>query len=260
MGIFIGTSTENQKEISIGASQIGEVYVGSDLVWKKSSSNTWDSPAWNYSEGMQGLDTYGFNLLPYGRVSYGGIQETPDTTAFIPGRISASVTLFFNLWCSSHNGYISTGYRTVDNQYNYEIRAVRDYSITRDGAQINGKIIPNAYTDIDGNMYDGTIIGDRVWTTSGLKTSRYSDGTAIPITTTGSGRWELDYSSGFHVTFYGDIVLIGGADGSRDLVSATDGWRTPLIGDLTSLKASFDAIEGSAHGTRHIKSTRVKQA
>lgn len=37
MGIFIGTSTENQKEISIGASQIGEVYVGSDLVWKKSS-------------------------------------------------------------------------------------------------------------------------------------------------------------------------------------------------------------------------------
>lgn len=42
MGIFIGTSTANQKEISIGASQIGEVYVGSDLVWRKSSLPVFD--------------------------------------------------------------------------------------------------------------------------------------------------------------------------------------------------------------------------
>ena len=43
------------------------------------------------------------------------------------------------------------------------------------------KMLPNAgnVTDIDGNVYQSVRIGNQVWTTENLKTTKYNDGTAI---------------------------------------------------------------------------------
>lgn len=42
-------------------------------------------------------------------------------------------------------------------------------------------IIRNAVKDVDGNNYDAICIGNQVWMSTNLKTTRYSDGTAIPM-------------------------------------------------------------------------------
>lgn len=42
-------------------------------------------------------------------------------------------------------------------------------------------LIPNAVQDIDGNCYDAVRIGDQVWMAENLRTTRYADGTAIPL-------------------------------------------------------------------------------
>jgi uncharacterized protein (TIGR02145 family) len=42
---------------------------------------------------------------------------------------------------------------------------------------------PNSITDIDGNIYHADTIGSQVWMVENLKTTRYSDGTAIPLVT-----------------------------------------------------------------------------
>lgn len=39
--------------------------------------------------------------------------------------------------------------------------------------------LPNAATDADGNSYDAVLIGDQVWLTSNLKTTRVNDGTLL---------------------------------------------------------------------------------
>ena len=46
------------------------------------------------------------------------------------------------------------------------------------------QVIRNAVKDIDGNKYDAVKIGDQVWMASNLRTTRYADGTSIPLGTT----------------------------------------------------------------------------
>ena len=42
-------------------------------------------------------------------------------------------------------------------------------------------VIRKAVTDIDGNIYDAVQIGDQVWMAENLRTTRYADGTEIPL-------------------------------------------------------------------------------
>ena len=42
-------------------------------------------------------------------------------------------------------------------------------------------VLPQAVTDIDGNTYDAVQIGNQVWMAENLRTTRYADGTTIPL-------------------------------------------------------------------------------
>ena len=58
------------------------------------------------------------------------------------------------------------------------------------------EVIRNAVKDIDGNKYDAVKIGNQVWMASNLRTTRYADGTAIPLGETPSDTIPYRYAPG----------------------------------------------------------------
>lgn len=50
------------------------------------------------------------------------------------------------------------------------------------------KEVPEEVLDTDGNIYHTVVIGNQVWIVENLKTTRYNDGTSIPLVT-GNTEW-----------------------------------------------------------------------
>ena len=96
-------------------------------------------------------------------------------------------------------------------------------------------VLPNAVTDIDGNSYDAVQIGDQVWMAENLRTTRYANGTTIPLGGTFSGSEQYRYAPGLsqsneenmaNVARYGylynwSVVYHGGI--------CPNGWHVPSI-------------------------------
>ena len=57
------------------------------------------------------------------------------------------------------------------------------------------QVIRKAVTDIDGNIYDAVQIGDQVWMAENLRTTRYADGTEIPLSPEFNWSMTLPYRS-----------------------------------------------------------------
>lgn len=58
------------------------------------------------------------------------------------------------------------------------------------------QVLPNAVTDIDGNSYDAVQLGNQVWMAENLRTTKYADGTSIPMGTSTSTTIAYRYAPG----------------------------------------------------------------
>jgi hypothetical protein len=76
--------------------------------------------------------------------------------------------------------------------------------------------------DIDGNVYRTVIIGEQTWMAENLKTTKYNDGTDIPIVT--DGTWD-DLSTGAYC-WYDDTP------DNKDTYGALYNWNTVNTGKL----------------------------
>ena len=115
------------------------------------------------------------------------------------------------------------------------------------------QFLPNAVSDIDGNSYDAVKLGDQVWMAENLRTTKYADGTTIPIGSTHSVTEPYRYAPGpnqsneenmDNVARYGYLynwsAVMHGASGSESNPSGVqgicpNGWHVPSDAEWTQL-------------------------
>ena len=114
-------------------------------------------------------------------------------------------------------------------------------------------VIRNAVKDIDGNKYDAVKVGNQVWMASNLRTTRYADGTAIPLGETTSttepyryapGTYQSNEENMVNVPAYGYLynwaAVMRGAESSDANPSGVQGicpkgWHVPSDAEWTQL-------------------------
>ena len=117
----------------------------------------------------------------------------------------------------------------------------------------NNQVLQNAVTDIDGNSYDAIQIGNQVWMTDNLRTTRYADGSTIPLGDSNSYTEPYRYAPGLNqsneenmsnVTQYGYLynwsAVMHVASSSTSNPSGVqgicpDGWHVPSDAEWTEL-------------------------
>jgi uncharacterized protein (TIGR02145 family) len=114
------------------------------------------------------------------------------------------------------------------------------------------QLLPQAVTDIDGNCYDAVQIGEQVWMAENLRTTKYADGTAIPLATGGSpspcryapGSGETYEENAVNVTHFGYLynwpAVMHEDAASSDIPSGVQGicpsgWHVPSAAEWTKL-------------------------
>jgi uncharacterized protein (TIGR02145 family) len=208
----------------------GEKYLSDDGTYKSKeegdfgywepeliTSATTEHPRWDDSgdPNIYGTDKFGFGALPAGYRDqtgsylelgqvFSGWLNTESTST--PDR-AKNIGIYYNF--SNLNNYES------NKKYGQPVRLVRPYA-PADGDKIDGRILSETFTDGDGNLYDGVIIGDQVWSTTNLKTTTYADGTPIP-----TGYSDVDWSNlttGAYAVY--DYTLVSGIDSEAEMIAA----------------------------------------
>lgn len=97
----------------------------------------------------------------------------------------------------------------------------------------------NTVTDIDGNVYHYITIGTQVWLVENLKTTRYNDGTPIPLVTDNTAWSNLDTSA---YSWYNNDIANKATYGAlynwftvNTGKLAPSGWHVPSDGEWTTL-------------------------
>lgn len=115
--------------------------------------------------------------------------------------------------------------------------------------------------DVDGNIYETVTIGDQVWMAENLKTTRFSDGTAIPLVSLDS-KWESLTTPGY-CWYDNDKIANGETYGALYNWYAVDteklcpsGWHVPSDEEWTTLTTylggdSIAAADLKESGTMH---------
>jgi uncharacterized protein (TIGR02145 family) len=127
---------------------------------------------------------------------------------------------------------------TIGTTYYYRVRA---YSDTDTSDYSNTISIKMEAVDINGNEYHWVTIGTQQWMVENLKTTKYRDGSAIPVITD-NGLWAADtagsmcYYNNDEATYkstYGALYNWHAVDNINLL--APTGWRVPSDADWTTL-------------------------
>lgn len=140
---------------------------------------------------------------------------------------------------------------------------LRAYAINSIGIAYgeNLKFSTGAITDIDGNVYRIVTIGDQVWMVDNLKTTRFNDGTVIPLVSD-SAQWAnltsaaycwSDNDEATYKATYGAIYNFFAVENAK---LCPEGWHVPTIEEWNTLTdyfygheeaGSFLKEEGTAH-------------
>jgi len=123
-------------------------------------------------------------------------------------------------------------------------------------------------TDIDGNVYQTVKIGNQVWTVENLRTTKYNDGTPIPLVTD-SVAWKALNTSGYcyyNNTTNADNIKKYGALYNWYVVNtkklAPKGWHVPTDAEWTTLENYLIANgynwDGTTTGNKIAKSMAAK--
>jgi uncharacterized protein (TIGR02145 family) len=87
---------------------------------------------------------------------------------------------------------------TIQSAFNYTLASNATNNTICSGTAVTLSVnIPGAssITDIDGNTYETVQIGTQIWMKENLRTTKYSDGTAIPLVTD-NAVWASNYNNG----------------------------------------------------------------
>ena len=126
----------------------------------------------------------------------------------------------------------------------------------------------NTVADVDGNIYQTIKIGNQVWTTENLRTTRLNDGSIIPLAKSDSS-WSMRATPGYcflNNTTNADSIMKFGALYNWYVVNthilAPAGWHVPTDSDWTTLKnyliSSGFNWDGTTTGNKIAKSLSAK--
>ena len=124
---------------------------------------------------------------------------------------------------------------TKSGSTSYKLSDIDSITFVQSGGS-NGSTV----TDIDGNVYHTVTIGTQVWMKENLKTSRYNDGTPIPIETDGptwgratAGRrcWYENDSARYN-SAYGELYNWYAVNAGK---LAPEGWHVPTSAEWQTL-------------------------
>ena len=121
--------------------------------------------------------------------------------------------------------------------------------------------VPSSVKDLDGKIYKTTTIGTQTWMAENLRTTKYNDGTAITIVTSGA-TWGSNYTNIASVpmmSYYNNNTTIGVTYGALYNWYAVDtkrlcptGWHVPSDAEWTILT---DYLGGESGAGLKLKST-----
>ncbi len=124
--------------------------------------------------------------------------------------------------------------------------------------------IGNAVKDVEGNIYDAITIGTQVWMAANLKTTKYNDGTAIPLVTgttvptTPAYFWYADTPSNGNTygALYNWYAVNATSNGGKNVCPS--GWHVPSDAEWTTMENYLIAngynYDGTTTGNKIAKS------